>query len=561
MTTIITNLIAKQVSKAIDRCVDFFNETGLDRKPIKIHVEKARNAKFGDYSCNCALTAGLDHNKAMTFATLIAKNLSTKYFKKADVVKPGFINLYVKDEMLADIIKEINSEQEDFGKLKRKRISYNIEFISANPTGLLHIGHARNAAIGDTLARIWEAVGIDVTREYYINDSGNQIEKLGLSVLIRYINLFGRNAELPEDSYHGAEIIDVAQALKTQYNDRFLFVKYDNNKILRSSERDEEFVNIIKNFAKMYLLAIIKKTLAEFGVKIDIWYPESDLYKKNLIEAVLSNLKEHTYHSEGALWLKTTEKGDDKDRVLVKSDNTFTYFLPDIAYHNVKLARNYTKIFNIWGSDHKSYADRMKIAMQLCGFDKDKLEILIMQMVRLMKDGQEYKMSKRSGTSLTMQDLIDAIGKDAARWFLVSQPMDSHLEIDVDKDLSKNNNNHLYYVQYAHARINQVLNKVQLVKKVKCFNGLTHPLEREIIVYLSTFPNTLLNISHSYNPNIITLYLTNLAKLFHAYYEQVKLIDNSNPELTQQRMKLIQAIKTVIANGLRLMNITPVDKM
>ena len=560
-TTLITDFLAKQITKAIDRCVDFFNETGLDRKAIKVTVEKSRNAKFGDYSCNCALTAGLEHSKAMEFATVVVKHLSPKYFKKAEVVNPGFINLFVKDEMLTDIIVEINKAKEEYGKLKRTGKCYNIEFISANPTGLLHIGHARNAAIGDTLARIWQEVGIDVTREYYINDAGNQIEKLALSVLIRYINLYGRNIPLPEDSYHGAEIIDVAKALKTQFSDKFLYLKYDNDKILRTTPREEELANEIKNYSKTYLLSIIKKTLAEFGVRIDIWYPETDLYRNHLIEAILTNLKSHTYESEGALWLKTTEKGDDKDRVLVKSDKTFTYFLPDIAYHNVKLARGYDKIFNIWGADHKSYADRMKIAVQLCGFDKDKLTILIMQMVRLMKNGQEFKMSKRSGTSLTMQDLIDAIGKDAARWFLVSQPMDSHLEIDVDKALSKNNNNPLYYVQYAHARINQVLNKVTLEKKVKSYDELTHPLERELMVFLSIYPNTLLNISHSYNPNIITLYLTNLAKLFHAYYEQVKLIDEGSPKLTQQRMKLIEAIKTVIGNGLRLMNITPVDKM
>ena len=225
------------------------------------------------------------------------------------------------------------------------------------------------------------------------------------------------------------------------------------------------------------------------------------------------------------------------------------------------MARGYDKVFNIWGSDHKSYADRMKIAMQLCGFDKNKLEILIMQMVRLVKNGEEFKMSKRSGTSLTMKDLIDAIGTDAARWFLVSQPMDSHLEIDVDRALSKNNNNPLYYVQYAHARINQVLNKGPHEDKVKSFKDLTHPIERELIVMLAVFPNTLLNIANNYSPNILTLYLTNLAKMFHSYYEQVKLIDETNPVVTQQRIKLINAIKIVIANRLKLMNITPSDKM
>ena len=219
MTKLITDFVAKQVTKAIDKCVDFFNETGLDRKSIKVNVEKSRNPKFGDYSCNCALTAGLEQSVALKFATVIAKNLNPKYFKETNVAKPGFINMFVKDKLLYDVIKNIVKLNENYGhiKLKRKhKLNYNIEFISANPTGLLHIGHARNAAIGDTLARIWQEVGINVTREYYINDSGNQIEKLALSVLIRYINLFGRDVPLPQDSYHGAEIIDVAKALKTQ---------------------------------------------------------------------------------------------------------------------------------------------------------------------------------------------------------------------------------------------------------------------------------------------------------------------------------------------------------
>ena len=259
-------------------------------------------------------------------------------------------------------------------------------------------------------------------------------------------------------------------------------------------------------------------------------------------------LSDHCYVKEGATWLKTTEYGDDKDRVLVKSDGQSTYFLPDIAYHNIKLSRGYNKIFNIWGADHTSYADRMNIAMKILGHNPDKLVTLIMQMVRLVKDGKEFKMSKRSGNSLTLDDLVKAIGKEPARWYLVSQPMSSHLEIDVDKATNNNNNNPLYYVQYAHARINQILSKIERVNLPKNFDLLTSDIEREIIVNLHSYVTTIRKIASSYEVNILTIYLYNLAKLFHSYYASNKIIDLNNMELTKQRYWFVFCIKTVIAN-------------
>ena len=497
----------------------------------------------------------------MEYANEIASILflgNKKYFSEVKVIKPGFINFKLTNFLLQQVLIDIINEIDNFGIAKKTKLNYEIEFVSANPTGLLHIGHARNAAIGDTLARIWEANGIHVTREYYINDAGNQMEMLAMSVLVRYKQLFGQDVKLPEDSYHGEEIITVASKLKDMYGDKFLNVEFNETGILPEYVKQNAAIKI---FSEKYLLQIIRDTLKNFGVSFDIWFSETELYRNNLIKSTMGLLSDYCYVKEGATWLKTTEYGDDKDRVLVKSDGQSTYFLPDIAYHNIKLSRGYNKIFNIWGADHTSYADRMNIAMKILGHNPDKLVTLVMQMVRLVKDGKEFKMSKRSGNSLTLDDLVKAIGKEPARWYLVSQPMSSHLEIDVDKAINNNNNNPLYYVQYAHARINQILSKIERVDLPKNFDLLTSDIEREIIVNLHSYVTTIRKIASSYEVNVLTIYLYNLAKLFHSYYASNKIIDLNNMELTKQRYWLAFCIKTVIANGLALMDIKAANKM
>ena len=556
----VTDLIKEKINDAINHTIDIIHENNINRDSINVVVERNKNIAFGDFSTKFVLSLGLPPEKAMEYANEIATILllgNKKYFSEVKVVKPGFINFKLTNYLLQQVLVDIINQIENFGISKKTKLNYEIEFVSANPTGLLHIGHARNAAIGDTLARIWEANGIHVTREYYINDAGNQMEMLAMSVLVRYKQLFGQDVELPEDSYHGEEIILVASKLKELYGDKFLDVKFDKNGIFPEYIKQD---NVIKTFSEKYLLQIIRDTLKRFGVNFDIWFSEIELYKNNLIKSTIPLIGNHCYVKDGATWLKTTEYGDDKDRVLVKSDGQSTYFLPDIAYHNIKLSRGYDKIFNIWGADHTSYADRMGIAMKILGYDPKKLVILIMQMVRLVKDGKEFKMSKRSGNSLTLDDLVKAIGKDPARWYLVSQPMTSHLEIDVDKATKNNNNNPLYYVQYAHARINQILSKMK-VDLPNNFDLLTSDAEREIIVNLHSYVTTIRKIANSYEVNVLTIYLYNLAKLFHSYYASNKIIDPNNPELTKQRYWLVFCIKTVIANGLALMDIKAANKM
>lgn len=554
----IVDFIITQINKSINHTIDILNENNINRGEIKVNVEQNNNIDFGDFSTNFVLSLNLPRSKCMEYANDLASTfINKKYFKEVTVANPGFINFKLSDYLLQSVLFDIIKKGKKFGIAKKTKLNYNIEFVSANPTGLLHIGHARNAAIGDTLARIWEANGIKVDREYYINNAGNQMELLGLSVLIRYKQLFNEKVELPKDSYHGEEIITVAKKIKEEYGDQLLHVEFNDNCILPEFSKEK---NLIKLFAENFLLSIIKKTLENFGVHFNIWFPETELYKNNMIKIVLQLLKDHIYSKEGATWLKTTECGDDKDRVLIKSDGNNTYFMPDIAYHNIKLSRGYDKIFNIWGADHTSYADRMSIAMRLLGYDKNKLKILIMQMVRLTKDGKEFKMSKRTGNSLTLEDLINAIGKEQARWYLVSKPMTSHLEIDVDKASKKDRNNPLYYVQYAHARIQHILCKT-MFKLPKNFNLLNLKIERQIIIALHSYVTTLRKIAKSYEVNILTIYLYNLAKLFHSYYASNKIIDDSNQELSMQRYWLVYCVKVVLANGLSLLDIKPADEM
>ncbi|MDR0674968.1 MAG: arginine--tRNA ligase, partial [Mycoplasmataceae bacterium] len=513
----VIELIKKEILTVISKQNELINDFGVQLAKVKVQVELTKNPILGDFSTNVMMSLGLSQENVMKFAQKIADALPKCYFEKINVATPGFLNIFLAKDLNSQLLKQILKEQNDFGQFKRKKIFYNIEFISANPTGLLHIGHARNAAIGDSLSRIWQTYGIDINREYYINDGGNQIEKLGMSVLVRYKQALGLKDELPEDSYHGLEIIEIANKIKNEIGDKYIDAAYNVNKILDSSIND-----FFKTYATNFLLNNIKQTLNHFDVTMDIWFSEFSIYANKLIDTTLAIMKRHIYQKDGATWLKTTELGDDKDRVLVKSDGVYTYFLPDIAYHNIKLSRGYDKIFNIWGSDHKSYADRMKIAIQLLGYSKDKVEILIMQMVRLVKNGAEFKMSKRSGNSLTLQDLLNTIGKDAARWYLVSQSLSTHLEIDVDKATKHSNDNPLYYVQYAHARIHQLLDKTHY-DIPSTFNLLNSPTERHLINLLHYFKHTIQTIARNYETHKMTLYLTNLAKSFHVFYANNKI--------------------------------------
>lgn len=553
----IVDVIKAEFLEALRGQTDIITEKEYEWAKQNIVVDLCRNPLHGDFFTNIILLFDLEEKEREELISNILKIIQRRYFAQVVVVKPGFINFFLKQEVLSDIVIDINNQKQNYGFFQKKKLLYNLEFVSANPTGLLHIGHARNAAYGDLLSNIWEAYGIVVNREYYVNDGGNQIDNLTISVLARYLQSFDIKAEIPEDGYHANEIIDCANLLKTHFGEMFKDLYINNGKIIGSKKQQ----NIIKDFSKQYMLDKIKNTLNIFGVNFNIWSFESDVYKFGLIESTIKQLKQNIYVKESATWLKTTLQGDDKDRVLIKSDGTNTYFLPDIAYHNVKFSRGYDQLFNIWGSDHASYANRMKIAMSLLGYDKEKLHVLIMQMVRLVKGGEEFKMSKRTGNSLTLQDLLDTIGKDCARWYLVSQSISSHLEIDVDKATTKDNNNPLFYVQYARARIHQVINNANVSVATTRLVSLTLPSERILLNMLHSYKLQIESIAKNYEVHRLCNYLVQLARHFHNYYANNRIIDENNHPLTIERVSLCQAIMQVIDNGLSLMKITPLNKM
>lgn len=542
------------ISEINDIFEEYLRNNNIEK--VNFIVEKTKNNEWGDFSTNIALVLAKSLKKnPMDLAKSISKNINSDKIKKIEVTNPGFINVFLSDNYYNNLIKEAIENKSNFGEFDKKGIYYNIEFVSANPTGSLHIGHARNAALGSTLANIWEKYGIIVDREYYINDGGAQINRLGVAVLIRYKELFNIKNELPEDSYHGEEPKWVAKELKEKYNDKFLDAKFDNDKIIDKEER-----KIINDFSKIFLMEKIKETLSNFRVHFDIYYPESKIFDEKLIEVALEKLKAYTFEKDGALWLRTTDFNDDKDRVLIKSDKEATYFLPDICYHYEKLKRkNYDKIFDILGADHGSYVVRIAAACSCLGY-KDKLNGVIMQMVKLTKDGEPFKMSKRSGQSLTLNDLIESIGVDSARWNLVSQSANSHLDIDVAKAKQKDNSNPIYYVMYAYARITQILNNSSSDINELDSSLLNHVKERELLNAIAYYPCLIELVANNYEIHLLNSYLLKVASMLHSYYADVKIIIDDK-KVSQQRLNLINAIKSVIASGLKIMEIIPLDKI
>ncbi|WP_276331002.1 arginine--tRNA ligase [Mycoplasma nasistruthionis] len=445
-----------------------------------------------------------------TAPEIIANQLATtmlenKIFQQVDVAKPGFINIVLNNSVFLETMLNIYQAKNSFGaNVFDSKEKINVEYVSANPTGFLHVGHARGAAFGDSLVRILRYAGLNVDSEYYVNDAGNQINVLKDSIYVRYLELFGINKPMPEDCYRGSDIIWAAQQIKDKYGDFFL-------------ENTPEKQAELKNVASAILLDKIKSDLAEFNVNIDIYSSEKKLSENNLINPVIQDLKTHTYTQDGALFLKTTDYGDDKDRVLVKSDGSFTYLTPDIAYHKSKFSRA-DKLINIWGADHSGYIARMKIAMQCLGFNPDKLDILTIQLVRLIKDGEEFKMSKRAGTSVTLADLLEVSSADAVRFMMLTREINNKFDFDIDLANSHDANNPVFIVQYAHSRA------VSLIQKLKpaTFSDQLKLSEKakRLILVLDNFAELIKTIVSTTKVNLLTQYLIDLAKAFNSFYAE-----------------------------------------
>lgn len=520
----------KQITNAL--------EEAIKKIGIEADIELTPSKGHGDFSTNVAMKlAGKLKDSPQNIANKIIENINSDIIEKAEVAGPGFINIFMASNFLAKSVENILSQGKDFGRGKQDKF-INVEYVSANPTGFLHIGHARGAVLGSVLVKVLEFAGNKVDSEYYINDAGNQINVLAESVRVRYLQELGIEAELPESSYGGADIVFVAKKFVDKYGDAL------------KDETPERF----KIEAKDQFLHILQQHLKNYRVEFKYFSSEQSLYDNDQIKPAIDKLKNFTYEKEGALWLKTTDNGDDKDRVLIKSDGAYTYFTPDIAYHDLKLSRGYNEMINIWGADHIGYVKRMSVALEYLGLPSDKLDILTVQLVKLFKDGQELKMSKRMGTSFTIVELLDEVGVDAARWFMIDRSNDSQFVFDINAATSKSNENPVFTVQYTHARANQLIEK----SKVDSKPGKYSDKEREIINTLNKFPDLINRIASTHKVHLLPQFLLDLAGEFNSWYSTTKAIGNENEA---SLIALTKAVKQVLNIGLELLIIDAPNKM
>lgn len=515
-----------------------------------ISVEIPAKKENGDYSSNIALTLTKTlHKSPLEIANEIVNNIEENdIIEEIKIANPGFINFYLKKDYLLKQINIIIDQNKNYGRNnigQGKKI--NIEYVSANPTGILHIGHGRGATYGDCLSRIMSYSGFDVTREYYVNDAGNQMNNLGISIKERYKEVCGKDCCLPEDGYHGKEIIDIAQSIYDEYKDTKL----------------NEPIEFFKQKGLEILLDKIKKDLDRYRVNFDIFTSEQSLYDKCLVDDTLNKLKneDRCYIAEDALWLKTSEYGDEKDRVLVKNDGNYTYLTPDIAYHLDKINRGYEELIDVLGADHHGYINRLKAAISMLGKNSNILDIRILQMVRLIKDGEELKLSKRTGKTITLMDLVDEIGVNATRYFFVSRSLDTSMDFNIDLALKESNENPVYYIEYANARICSILkNYKKKPQKHDKYTTLNNEEAYIILNKLFNFEDVVIAATQKKEPHLIANYVYELATLFHAYYAKEKMI-TEDEIATSERMNLIIAIKIVIENALNLLGIIPREEM
>ena len=533
--------------------LEYVEDYALEQIVIEIPKDKAH----GDYSSNLAmqLTKILKRNpREIAQGIVEAINKEAGNIDHIEIAGPGFINLVLKKDAMTSIIKEVLEEKDNYGKSHYGQgVKYNVEYVSANPTGDLHLGHAKGAAVGDSICRIMSAAGYDVTREYYINDAGNQITNLALSLYARYLQLFGIEKELPEDGYHGKDIIEIAKNIKEELGDQFINVD------------EQEAITYFRKIGTEHELQKIKDILKEYRVLHDVWFSETSLYNENKVEPTIQKLKDrgYTYEADGALWFKSTEFGDDKDRVLIKTDGSYTYLTPDIAYHLNKLDRGYEYLVDLLGADHHGYIARMKAAIQALGYNSDQLNIDIMQMVRMVENGEVVKMSKRTGNAVTIKDLIEDIGVDAARYFFVSKAASSPFDFDLGLAKSKSNENPVYYAQYAHARMCSILNQAKNVgiDIANHYELITHEKEIELVKHINEFRNEIVESAKIRAPHKIANYIQRLAQLFHSFYNDCYVIDENNKELSSQRLALVVASQITLKNALKLIGVSAPEKM
>ena len=522
-------------------------------------VEVPKDKSHGDFATNAAMLLTKQAKmKPRDIAQAIVDSLNkeSKLIEKVEIAGPGFINFYLSQNWLYDILPVVEAQDTAYGSVDiGKGEKVQVEFVSANPTGLLHMGNARGGALGDSLANLLKMAGYDVTKEFYINDAGNQIVNLGLSLEARYRQLLGETGcEIPENGYHGQDIIDTAQRIVDAVGDSYLQ--------LPEAERQEKMIAT----ALDEKIAAIKSGLAAFGVEYDVWFSETTLHESGAVKDVVDLLTEKgmTYEKDGAIWLKTTDFGEEKDEVLIRSNGIPTYFAADIAYHKNKFDRGFKRVINIWGADHHGHVARMKRSMDAIGYNGDDLTVLLMQLVRLYQNGEVVRMSKRTGQYVTLQELIEDVGKDAARYFFIMRNPDSHLDFDLDLAKEQSSDNPVYYVQYAHARINSILKATgkALPKAAECdLTLLKEEAELELIRKIANLPTEIAYAAEQLEPYRMARYATELATLFHSFYNSCRVINEDDEALTNARLVLVNAARITLRNVLTMLGVSAPERM
>ena len=529
-------------------------ELGIENPDNDIVLEVPKDQTNGDYATNIAMRLARVARKA---PVMIAKDIVEKldkqslHLEKIEVAGAGFINFTIDVNYLLEVINKVNNDLTYGNNNIGAGQKIDLEFVSANPTGYLHVGHGRGAAYGDSLANLLTKSGYQVTREHYVNDAGNQITNMALSVYERYKELFGLSIDMKDDYYHGKEIITIAEMLKEEYGDKFL---------------NDFDLNFFKEYGTKILLGNLKKDLERFNVNFDVWFSEKSLYQSNSVEKVLTKLNElgYLYDHEDAKWLKTSALGDEKDRVVVKSDGSYTYLLPDIAYHENKLSRGFDHLINVLGADHHGYVNRLKAAVTMLGGNANLIDVELLQMVRVMEDGQEVKMSKRSGKAITLIDLIDEVGSDALRYFYVSKALNTHMDLDLDVMRKKSNENPVYYAQYAYARVASVFRKFEesgnKFEAATQYNNIDKTKVKNICLTLLKYPVVIEEAASKHLVHKVCHYIDELAYQLHSFYNEEKIITNNLNE-TLEKLTILKALQTVLKDALNTLGINTYEQM
>lgn len=545
------------IEKAKDAAVAAGELPAGDYAPVqRLEIPKAK--EFGDYSTNCAMQwARTAHKAPRMIAEAVVSHIDTPLVSRAEIAGAGFINFFLTADTVYSELRNILAAGPSYGDLpKTQKDRFLVEYVSANPTGPLHIGHARGAAYGSALINLLRAAGYDVYSEYYVNDAGNQIDHLAESINARYLQLCGMDAEIPEDGYHGQDIVETAQHILDRDGKIYLDMP------------EEKRLETFKDIGLKEKLAALRKDLHDFNVDFDNWFSEKSLYPEQA-EAALKTLKDedNLYEKDGALWLRTTKNGDDKDRVVIRTNGVPTYFCSDIAYVGNKIRRGYNKLIDIWGADHHGYIIRLKTAMKFLGYNPDDFEIMLLQMVTLLRDGEPVKMSKRTGQAVTLRELMDEVGTDAARYFFCARTLDSQMDFDIDLAKKQSSDNPVYYIQYANARIHSLFQQAKEAGvtwdaqfKDTDFTALQEECELDLIKKMENYRQLLAGAAAERAPQRVAKYAYELAALFHHFYRECRIL-GVEEKTTQARLGLITAVQYVLVHALNILGISAPEHM